>query len=356
MQTTDEHLPRQQEQDAVKTACKHITVFKQPGLYGGWPANGGMWIWGNEIVVVFAVGRYKAPLNGATGSFERPLKPWQARSEDGGENWLLEAPASLYSPDLGGPQPSQLRSPLYFDHPDFAMMFKHADKDVGPSWFYTSFDRCRTWQPPYHFEVPGVAQIAARTDYIARNRLSCIVCASHSKANSLEGRAFCAETHDGGLTWNSLSHIGPEPRGYTIMPSTVTLNGSLVSAIRRKDPDEDGCIDIYCSEDDGQNWHFVCEAASHLGVGNPPSLLRLQDGRVLLIYGSRAVPYGIRARISCDAGCSWGSEIMLRTDGMAADLGYARSVQRPDGTVVSVYYFNGPEDIDRTIQATLWRP
>jgi hypothetical protein len=34
----------------------------------------------------------------------------------------------------------------------------------------------------------------------------------------------------------------------------------------------------------------------------------------------------------------------------------ARSLVRPDGRVVTVYYFNGPRDEDRAIQATIWRP
>ena len=38
---------------------KHVTVFKEPGRFGGWPANNGVWIWGNEILVGFSNGVFK---------------------------------------------------------------------------------------------------------------------------------------------------------------------------------------------------------------------------------------------------------------------------------------------------------
>ena len=34
----------------------HLVVAREPGRYGGWPANHGMWAWGNEILVGFSWG------------------------------------------------------------------------------------------------------------------------------------------------------------------------------------------------------------------------------------------------------------------------------------------------------------
>src|SRR5262249_52822837 len=93
------------------------------------------------------------------------------------------------------------------------------------------------------------------------------------------------------------------------------------------------------------------------GEGNPPHLLKLQDGQLCLTYGNRANPYGIFARLSSDAGQTWSLPITLRADGGGRDLGYPRSVQRRDGKVVTVYYFwdekTGPE---RYIMASIWNP
>src|SRR3546814_2645698 len=38
---------------------KHIKVFYKKGEFGGWPANHGIWIWGNEILVGFVRAKHK---------------------------------------------------------------------------------------------------------------------------------------------------------------------------------------------------------------------------------------------------------------------------------------------------------
>ena len=195
-----------------------------------------------------------------------------------------------------------------------------------------------------------------RTDMIVNGPRDCFLFLTASKANSLEGRPFCARTTDGGLTWRFLSFIGPEPTGYSIMPSTVRLSATdLVSTIRRLDKPR-SWIDAYQSHDDGRTWSFLSTPEPDTGEGNPPSLLRLADGRLSLIYGRRALPYGILARLSNDQGKTWSGPIVLRDDGGAADVGYVRSIIRPDGKIVAVYYYNDRSNPDRYIGATIWDP
>ena len=74
-------------------------------------------------------------------------------------------------------------------------------------------------------------------------------------------------------------------------------------------------IDTYRSLEDGASWQYAEGGAEDTGVGNPPSMILLNDGRICLTYGFRASPYGIRARISSDHGRTWGEEIILRDDG-----------------------------------------
>ena len=82
----------------------------------------------------------------------------------------------------------------------------------------------------------------------------------------------------------------------------------------------------------------------------------MNDGRLCLIYGVRARPYGIRARLSSDGGASWSAPLALRDDGGSSDIGYVRAVLRPDGKVVAVYYFTGRSEPWRSIEATIWDP
>jgi hypothetical protein len=85
-------------------------------------------------------------------------------------------------------------------------------------------------------------------------------------------------------------------------------------------------------------------------------MIRLSDGRICLTYGFRDAPSGIHAVLSDDDGRSWGTEIVLRDDGGNHDVGYPRSVQRSDGCVVTVYYYNDSPDGERYIAATIWKP
>jgi hypothetical protein len=116
-------------------------------------------------------------------------------------------------------------------------------------------------------------------------------------------------------------------------------------------------IDAWRSGDRGATWHSDGPVADtgEFG-GNPPMLLKFQDGRLCLTYGYRARPYCIRARFSRDEGKTWGEVLTIRDGGAAWDLGYPRSVQRPDGKIVTVYYFNDAPHNERFIAATIWDP
>ena len=86
-------------------------------------------------------------------------------------------------------------------------------------------------------------------------------------------------------------------------------------------------------------------------------MLRLADGRICITYGVRAKPFGMRAKISRDEGQTWGDEIMLARRWRRPRPGLsAQRRQRPDGKVVTVYYFNDDPKETRYIVATIWDP
>ena len=243
-----------------------------------------------------------------------------------------------------------------FTHPDFALTARMTDIHAGPARFYYSTDRGQTWQGPFRLPLFGQTGIAPRTDYVVDGKHACTLFLTAAKANGREGRPFCARTTDGGKSWQFVSWIGPEPKGYSIMPSTIRLGeNELLSAIRCRDGDR-SWIETYRTLDGGQSWKLDGTPVPDTGEGNPPSMIRLADGRVCLTYGYRALPYGIRARLSNDGGRTWAKEVVLRDDGGGRDLGYPRSAQRPDGKVVTVYYFHDEPQGDRYIAATIWDP
>ena len=329
---------------------KHVVVYDEPGRFCGWPANNGAWIWGNEIVVGFEMGHYvdRGKDSGQHARDDRPNDDLLARSLDGGETWKAEKHSIL-----GGGNRTDCPGGIDFTHPDFALRCQS-------SRFYFSYDRGRSWKGP--FRLPEVGEdLGARTDYIANGKHDCFLFLATEDDFTGEDRAFCARTTDGGKTIRFVSWMTPPKKGErSVMPSTVRLSKShFISAMRRKHGSRRNWIDVYRSEDTGKTWKFLSKVAdTDRGGrnGNPPSMGRLKDGRLVVTYGYRAPPYGIRAKVSKDNGKTWGKEIILRKDGRSWDLGYPQTVMRPDGKVVTMYYYTTDERKEQHIAATIWRP
>jgi hypothetical protein len=127
--------------------------------------------------------------------------------------------------------------------------------------------------------------------------------------------------------------------------------------VRVKDP-AGTWIDAWRSRDRGVTWQLQGRPVADAGgtSGNPPHLIRLRDGRLCLTYGYRSAPMGMRAKLSRDGGVTWEREIVLREDAVTHDLGYPRSIEREDGKIVTVYYYNDGPHTERFIVATTWDP
>ena len=329
---------------------KNVVVYYESGRYGGWPANYGIWSWGDEILVGFNQGYYKdqGPMRHAI-DHDKPRRGMFARSKNGGETWAIEEPVTE--------TPKEPVAPINFAHSDFALRVPFAGSSGGSTEVHVSYNRGTTWLRPVDlpsFDTPG---IAARTDYLIDDALRCTLFLTAAKRNGEEGRPLCARTIDGGATWDFLSWIGPEPEGFAIMPASVRLSDTELLVVVRRREDPKRWQSAYLSKDNGVNWDYLNDPVADLGEGNPPRLIKLRDGRLCLTYGFREAPFRISAKFSSDNGRTWSDEFVLRDDGANRDQGYTRTVQRADGKLVTVYYFNevrrGPE---RYIAATIWDP
>lgn len=363
---------------------RRAMIFRQAGRFAGWPANYGMWHWGDEIVVGFTVGAHKTVKRGHAIDKSRPVINMQARSLDRGASWRIEAFNGARPGGRGLSADEHMKEglrlaevmraetaavpaqPLNFQHPDFALMLARTGLKRGVfSFFYLSYDRCRTWDGPYRLPMFGSTGIAARTDYLALGERSALLFLTANKADGEEGKIICVRTDDGGKSFQLLSEVGGEPQGkgdFAIMPAALQLPGGRLLCARRCRDGASGLswIDLYASDDGGRSWRFLNRPVAFQQrdhSGNPPCLKQLADGRLLLIYGNRD-NYTICVRVSADEGRSWSGEIVLRAGGGNGDLGYARAVVLDDDSVVAVYYFNDRPDGDgeRFIEATIWTP
>lgn len=355
---------------------KHVVIYEEPGKFCGLPANHGIWSWGNEIAVGFVRGVYKETLKPPSADRSQPMDALLARSLDGGMTWSVEKPinfgevfasAAETHVENGNRDSQSCADTINFLHPDLAIR-------CSGSEFRVSYDRGHIWEGPYTFPGFGLSTpLSSRTDYIVTSSNECLFfCSAYDREVQckLDDRVFCARTRDGAQTFEFLSWIvGKSAAPRSVMPSSVRLgSGKLITTLRRRVDRhissklyKECWIDTYVSEDDGKSWTHIGKAADtdFSGTnhnGNPPSLLCLPDGRLCLTYAYRGDPLGIRARISADEGETWGEEIMLRKNARLWDIGYCRSVLRPDGHVVTVYYYTTDDHPENFVAATIWDP
>lgn len=128
-----------------------------------------------------------------------------------------------------------------------------------------------------------------------------------------------------------------------------TPKGDLVAFLRTANFDDHTVVAR--STDGGKSFQPWLDAGWR---GHPHYALQLPDKRVLLIYGYRHKPFGIRARV-LDAECQnfvSAEEIILRDDGGSTDLGYPWATMIGNDRALVVYYFNKADGL-RHIAGTI---
>lgn len=126
-------------------------------------------------------------------------------------------------------------------------------------------------------------------------------------------------------------------------------SGRIVAGVRLSNGS--GLLDTYTAvSDDGQTFTPFVRTFE----GAPPHFAVLSDGRVVCTYGYRRAPFGIRAAFSPD-GVHWSEPIVLTDDGPGGDLGYPATLERRDGTLLTVYYQAEPTG-QSAIRCLVWKP
>ena len=364
---------------------QHVVVYRDKDYFAAWPFTGGLWQFADgETVSGFIRARvdYASPETLShhyveSGHGERML----IRSRDGGITWptdtlalfaerhaleskVAEAPVSVAAGTGYDP-----RAEGYMLQCGFGQPLK--DK---PAHVFTmvSTDRGGTWSEPVRLPtwLPGSDRFTwsfatGRPSYLLREDGMLLLFGSASRVVERLSWGDGAvpvvyASWDGGASWGFLAEIEltpAKPMGVTPYP-VILDNGDILVAVRRQYNGYSAFTQVYRSTDGGGTWSFLSRANDW---GAPANLIQLPDGRTLCVYGYRQHPWGIRARISEDHGATWGREVVLRSDGGSWDLGYPRTVLRPDGALLTVYYFNSKDDPIqqdggvRHIAATVWR-
>ena len=275
----------------AERVVEQVVVFKEADRFAGWPANYGIWSWGDEIVVGFSLGYHSDDKKGGHPiDRDKPRTKRQARSVDGGRTWTIETPD--FVDDAGkrstgrSNRPADSISRIPISRSPFA--WRPAARAFRR--FAIPTIARRPGRDRFNFPTFGRKGIFARTDYIVNGKHDLMAFLTAAKDEGGEGWPFCTRTTDGGKTWKHVGWIGPQPGpgGYAIMPSTLRLkNGSLLSIIRRRGKFDDGerwWLEAFLSPNDGQSWYML-DKPRLPNKGNPAHMIRLQDGRIALTYG-----------------------------------------------------------------------
>jgi hypothetical protein len=149
---------------------------------------------------------------------------------------------------------------------------------------------------------------------------------------------YLMTSSDKGFTWNYTSPVAVDKTiSFNETSLIETPKGELVAFLRTANMrDQLSCIAR--SVDGGKSFQW-----QSMGFyGYPMHALQLPDNRVLLTYGYRRIPFGIRGRILNPECTDFESapEFIIRDDGGNGDLGYSWSALLDDNRVLVVYYFN----------------
>ena len=322
-------------------ATDHVTIVKEPGKHFAFP--GAALLKNGDLAVVYR--------EGTKHGWEASGRVCLSRSTDGGRTWLPRVPII--------DRPGEDRGPGIFQMSDGTVIA------TSNGCMAVSTDVGRTWGKPMPTPVSSpMGAVEDEDGHIVYGGQETVQDA-FTRIGGRHARLFaCAAYRSGdkGRSWEKLGvatyalHM-PSPPGeprdflWHREPFLCVVPGRLYIMCVCNSLRGDGFLRIIRSTDRGRTWGPPIKTPVW---GKPAHLLHLRDGRLLMTYGYRRPPWGVRACLSNDYGKTWDidNEIIIRMDGGAGpgakytritgpgDLGYPVSVQLADGRIFTAYYFN----------------
>lgn len=348
-------------QCANAATLEHITIYDDAKFYAAFPsivrrADG-------ELLVAFRRAPERRPFGERVSHTDANSYLVLVRSKDGGKTWSGE-PELIYAHPFGGSQDPcmvQLRDgTIICASYAWTLLQPSAIGKLKPpvsrndnfaflgGFLVRSGDGARSWQGPI---IPPPCQGEANLDIFGKpvpayNRGAMCegsdgklywVVASNSTNAPQRSAAHLLISADKGSTWKYSCVVAEDSKAEFNETSLYeTPKGDLVAFLRTQNFDDHTCIARSTNRGKSFEWK---DAGFR---GHPHYALRLADDRVLLVYGYRHKPFGIRARIlnaECtDVGSA--KEIVLRDDGGNGDLGYPWAALVSEERALVIYYFN----------------
>jgi sialidase-1 len=342
---------------------KDIIIYQDKSYYSTFPSL--VLRKDGELLCAFRRAPDRRALWGASGYTHTDPNSYLmlVRSKDGGQTWTKE-PELIFAHPLGGSQ-----DPCMVQLKDGSIVCTSYGWTLVPGegldklkeipshgafrflggYILRSDDGAKSWKGPFlPIPLPGdTTKDALGRPCPSFNRGA--MCQGKdgrlywAVAGKDQGGAKVTSVHllissDRGETWTYSCPIAKDDK-ITFNETSViqTAKGDFVAFLRTDG--FDGKLAFARSTDGGKSFQPWQDGGF---FGHPFHATHLKDGRILLVYGYRKAPFGIRAKI-LNAECTditAAPEFVLREDGGSGDIGYPWCVQLPDGKVLVAYYFN----------------
>lgn len=263
--------------------------------------------------------------------------------EEGRRLWEVTSRTLYVSDPVGDPHSHRWRPATAVDDWEHAA-FPYAREDDG-AYVHISSDEGRTWHTTVRVDIaPYVGAFSPKG--VAELPSGELILALGSHDHDPAAATFVVKSADGGRSWSSPVEVARVPGLTFSEPTTVVTASGRMLVLSREETT--GYLHVSASVDEGSTWSAP-EALPYWGY--PAHAHRTADDRIVVVYGRRREPFGVRAMVSDDDGATWGPELVIRDDLPTENLGYPSVIEYAPGELFIVYY-GEDDDAVTCIQGT----